>query len=223
MDGIKNTIKSIWNGIKNTISSVVNGIKNTISSVFNGIKNVAKSAWDGVKLAMTKPLEVARDKIKGIVDKVKGFFKGVKLQFPNVKLPHFTVSPKGWKIGDLLKGKIPKLAIDWYAKAMDEGILLDKPTIFGVNNQGQPMAGGEAGSETIVGTNSLMGMIQQSVNNQNRVLEAKVDTLIDILLQYMPALTSRQLVLDSGELVGSLTNKIDRSLGDLTDKRARGR
>ena len=52
-------------------------------------------------------------------------------------MPHFSITPAGWKIGDLLKGTIPHLGIDWYA----EGGIMTKPVLFG---------GGERGDEGIV-------------------------------------------------------------------------
>ena len=57
---------------------------------------------------------------------------------------------------------IPKISIDWYAKAMKGGMILDSPTIFGASG-GHLLGAGEAGSETVVGTGSLMGMIRQTV------------------------------------------------------------
>ena len=178
-NGIKSVIGSVLSGIKNTISSVFNGIKSTISSIWNGIKSVTASVWNGIKTAMTTPIQKARDTIKGIVDRIKGFFTGMKLQFPNVKLPHFSISPSDWKIGDLLKGSIPKLGISWYAKAMNEPMIMTKPTIFGYDSSsGQLMGGGEAGSEVVSGTNTLMNMIQSAVAAQN---EAVVKVLTAIL------------------------------------------
>ena len=41
-------------------------------------------------------------------------------------MPRFGIDPEGWKIGDLLKGKIPKLSLKWNA----EGGIFDSPTIF---------------------------------------------------------------------------------------------
>ena len=41
-------------------------------------------------------------------------------------------------------------------------MILDSPTIFGAAN-GKFLAGGEAGSETVVGTSSLMSMIKTAV------------------------------------------------------------
>lgn len=49
---------------------------------------------------------------------------------------------------------------------MDDGMILNQPTIFGYNaKSNQFLAGGEAGSETVVGTQNLMDMIQEAVNN----------------------------------------------------------
>ena len=45
---------------------------------------------------------------------------------------------------------------------MDGGMILDKPTIFGAKN-GSLLGAGEAGSETVVGTRSLMEMIRRAV------------------------------------------------------------
>ena len=49
---------------------------------------------------------------------------------------------------------------------MDDGMILNQPTIFGYNAKSNRfLAGGEAGSETVVGTQNLMNMIQDAVNN----------------------------------------------------------
>lgn len=162
-NNIKTFFSSVWNSIKNTVSTVINNIKGTISNVFNGIKNTVSSVWNGIMNAIKTPIEKARDIVKGAVDAIKGFF-GFKISWPKIPMPHFAVSPSGWKIGDLLKGEIPKLSIDWYAKAMNGGMILNSPTIFGYDPiTGKFLGGGEAGSETIVGTESLMKMIRSAV------------------------------------------------------------
>ena len=61
---------------------------------------------------------------------------------------------------------VPHFGIEWYKKAMDDGMILNQPTIFGYNAKSNRfLAGGEAGSETVVGTQNLMDMIQEAVNN----------------------------------------------------------
>lgn len=201
---------------KNKIKGTIENLKNSVVEKFNFLKNKTSAIFNNVKNSITQPIQKAKDKVNEYINKIKSIFNGFKAK---LKMPHIKISGS-W---DLKKLKFPKFGVDWYAKAMDSGMLLNEPTIFGINKNGQFMGGGEKGSETIVGTNSLMNMIQQSVNNQNRLLEARIDTLIEILLQYLPLLTNRQLCLDSGELVGALTSKIDKSLGDLANKKGRGR
>lgn len=218
---IKNTISNIWNGIKNTVSSVVNGIKDTISNVFNKVKDTVTSVFNKVKSAITTPIEKAKDIVKSVVDKIKSFFN-FKVELPKIKLPHFSIKPKGWKIGDLLDGSIPKLGIEWYAKAVKAPMLLDKPTAFGISPSGNIRVGGEAGSEIVGGTNTIMNMIANAVSSSNGGMEEKLDRLINLLTNYLPALSQQKVVLSTGELVGALTIPMDKSLGELADKKGRG-
>ena len=98
---------------------------------------------------------------KKVADTLKDIFTG-NFKFPHIPLPHFSIYPQGWKISDLLSGTIPSLKIDWYAKAMDKGIVLDGATIFGMNANGQLMGGGEKGREIIIGEKSLMNAIRNA-------------------------------------------------------------
>lgn len=226
-NGIKAVISSVMNGIKNTISSIWNGIKNTISSVFNGIKSVATSVWNGIKDSITKPIEKARDTIKGIIDKIKGFFSGMKLQFPNIKLPHFKLSPSGWKIGDLLKGSIPKLGIEWYAKAMNNPIVMNKPTIWGYDPEtGKMQGGGEAGTEIVSGANTLMNMIQAAVSAQNDGILYVLERILDILASYFPEfaeLLRDRGIFDPDAAARVMAKPMNRELGKLRLQGERGR
>lgn len=238
MNGIKSVISSIWNAIKSVITSAVNtvksvissvwnGIKNTTSSVFNGIKTTASKAWNDIKEKMTQPIETAKNKIKGIVDTVKGFFSGMKLSFPKIKMPHFSISPSGWKIGDLLKGSIPKLGIDWYAKAMQNPIVMTKPTIWGYDPEtGNLKGGGEAGSEVVSGTNTLMNMIQTAVAAQNDAVVYYLQRLIELLAEFFPQIMDefeRFMPLDPDSAAAVLAVPMNRQLGRLTAQKGRGR
>lgn len=94
---------------------------------------------------------------------LKDIFTG-NFKFPHIPLPHFGISPYGWRVGDLLRGVIPHLSIDWYRKAMDKGMVLDGATIFGMNN-GQLLGGGEKGREIIIGESALMRQIREATGN----------------------------------------------------------
>ncbi|MBR5003992.1 MAG: hypothetical protein IKY14_00835 [Erysipelotrichaceae bacterium] len=184
--------------------------------------------FNSIKEKIITPIENARDKIKGIVDKIKGFFSGMKISFPHISLPHFSISPGGWKIGDLLKGKIPKLSIKWYQEAMQNPMIMTRPTIFGYDaGSGQLMAGGEAGSEVVSGTSTLMRMIQSAVAVQNEAIVYYLQKIIEILADYFPqvldALMNMGIVLDDGTLVGRLAPAMDIELGKIKIRKDRGR
>lgn len=128
---------SIWNAISSNIGGVVNGIWNNITSTFNSLVGTVLGIFNSVKEAITNPIETAKNTVGGIIDTIKGFFSNFHIQLPHINLPHFAISPAGWQIGDLLKGSIPSLSIEWYAT----GGMFNGASIIGV---------GEAGTEFVV-------------------------------------------------------------------------
>ena len=185
--GVWTTITEWFNKTKEGLAGIVTGIKDFIAEKFNKVKENVSETFSKIKKAITEPIENAKKKVGEVVDNIKSMFK-FNVSLPKIKLPHFAVTPKGWELGDLLKGKVPKLGIEWYAKAMDKGMILDEPTIFGINSNGIPMGAGEAGSETVVGTNSLMNMINKAVkgNTQqvdNSGIEKKLDKIMELMLK----------------------------------------
>ena len=106
-----------------------------VSGLGSAIWPKITEAANNIKERFLAPIEALRDKISGIVDAIKAFFS-FDISAPHIPLPHFSISPAGWKLGDLLKGQLPSLGISWYAK----GGIADKP-IIGM---------GEAGPEAIV-------------------------------------------------------------------------
>lgn len=147
-NAINSTASSVWNGIKSTISSVVNGIKSTVSDVWNGIKSVTTSVWNGIKSAITAPIEAAKGVISGIVDSIKGLFN-FRLSFPSIDIPHIPL-PHFSLSGSFnpLKGKIPHIGVNWYAK----GGIFTKPTMFAA--PGGFNGVGEAGPEAALPLNA---------------------------------------------------------------------
>ena len=158
---IKSVFSSAWNGIKSVVSSAVNNIKSVVSSGLNG----AKSTVTGVLNSIRSAFSSVWDGCKNIVGNAIGHIKSLmnfSWSLPSLKLPHFSISGKF----SLNPPSVPKLGIEWYKKAMDDGMIMNQPTIFGYNaKSNQFLAGGEAGSETVVGTQNLMDMIQEAVNN----------------------------------------------------------
>lgn len=181
-ESLKNNVSNIFNNIKKVIESPIFGAKTKVLAIigelqngvrvgFNFIKSHASSVWNGIKNAIMSPMNTAANFVKAIISKIKGFFN-FRISWPHIPLPHFNIQPSGWNVGDLLKGKIPSLGIKWYAQAMDNPMILDAPTIFGMSN-GQMLGAGEAGAEVVAGRDTLMKMINQASNNRaDEILDA---------------------------------------------------
>ena len=218
---IEKSIMNPINSAKNLFSTAVTGMKNLAVSTFNSLKSSVESIFSAVKSAMVNPIETAKNTIKGIIDTIKGLFN-FQISFPQIPMPHFSISPSGWSIGDLLKGSIPQLSIDWYKKAMDDPMIMNSPTAFGINANGQIMAGGEAGSEVVSGTDTLMNMIGTVVAAQNENLTNLVARLFAFLQESLPEMSNMQLVMDSGAVIGELAPGMDKALGKIAYRNGRG-
>lgn len=129
------------------------------------------AAGNKIKIKFMAPIEDLRDKVGGIVNAIKRFFK-FDISAPHIPLPHFGITPDGWKIGDLLKGSIPELNIDWYG----DGGEFNSPSIIGV---------GEKGPEAVVPLNKFWDKIDRlNSNNEidyNRLAELKKSTATFII------------------------------------------
>lgn len=124
------------------------------------VGRIVKATFDTIGKAIKAVYPIIETLISWIgkaIDIAVDLFSG-HWELPKIKLPHPYISPRGWSIGDLLKGTIPRIGIDWYAKGY-EGLVLDGATIFGMNKNGQLMAGGERGREIIIGEDKLRSMM----------------------------------------------------------------
>ena len=122
-------------------------------------------------------------KMSGMITSITDALSGIKTAFetfePKMKLPHFKVEGKF----DLENGTVPTAAVEWYAKAMQSPMLLNKPTIFGYNpSTGNYMGAGDAGAEIVGGASSLMSMMKNAVAEQNSALVVVLSKILDAIL-----------------------------------------
>ena len=120
-------------------------------------------------------------------------------------MPHFSIKPKGWELGDLLKGKIPKLGIEWYAK----GGVFDEPTIFPTASGFKGV--GESGAEAVAPISVLQNYVSDAVRAENTVLAGKLDELMELLavmLQQVIDSNGHSITIDGSTLVGWLDKKM---------------
>ena len=149
-EGFRNVVMTginiISNGVKGVgdfIGGVFGGIGSTVLAVWNGISGGALALWDGIKSGFQSG-----------VDFVRGLFN-FHFEWPHIPLPHFSISgsinPLDW-----LKGGLPKIGVEWYAKAMDQPYVFNQPSIIGV---------GEAGAEMVVGKNFVYEQVQSALSS----------------------------------------------------------
>ena len=126
------------------------------------IKTKAGEIWESIKSAIVDPITSAWESVTGFFANIKEALANFKIELPKIALPHFWVSGGEFPWGIAGKGSPPDFGVDWYAKAMNNGVILDQATIFGAAN-GHLLGGGEAGKEAVIGVNSLESIIQRAV------------------------------------------------------------
>lgn len=209
-----NSLKPAFDGICDFLTGVFSG---DWKKAFTGILNVVTSIFNGITNTFTTKMDFARNVVKNALEKIKGFFN-FQWSLPSLKMPHpyirgsFSLNPPS----------VPTFGIDWYKKAMDDPIIMNSPTAFGINKLGQVMAGGEAGSEVVSGTETLMQMISEAVAAKNAKLEGILTNILAFLMEMMPQMANMQLVTDTGVLIGELAPGMDEALGELARREERG-
>lgn len=178
-NAIKTVTISAWDNIKIVIANAINNVKTTISSGLDSAKNTVSNVLRSIKEKFSDIFEDAKSIVKNGIDAITGFFNNISWSLPHIKLPHFSISGSF----SLDPPSVPSFGIDWYKKAMDNPMIMNSPTIFGYNTAtGQLMGGGEAGSEVVSGTNTLMNMIQNAVANQNGELITVLWKILDAII-----------------------------------------
>lgn len=143
---LEKSFTSMSTSIDKSMTSIVNTVSKKMSAMSTGIQDSFSSAIKSVKSSVSS--------IQSAINSVS-FNMG---QY--IRLPHFYM----YGNFNAKSGSVPHVGVDWYAKAMDKGMILSNPTIFGAMN-GKLLGAGERGAEVVVGANSLERMINRAVGN----------------------------------------------------------
>ena len=231
MDRLKETVVNAWNALKEAVTNVLGGIKEAVTGVFNGLA-------DGVRTAMTKVLDAVksgfnfvkdhilglgrqavgwgRDLIMGIVNGIKGAIGAVKDAVGNVantikSFLHFSVPDEGpltdyesW-MPDFMAGLARGIEQSRGAVHAAIGNVADDLALT-------PTVSVAAGSLDALKTGSGRYTEATAADNSSD-LSARLDAMYEVVTKYLPRLANRQIVLDSGTLVGELSDGMNRTLG----------
>jgi phage-related minor tail protein len=129
----------------------------TIKEKAGELWSTISNKFEAIRSAISDKIESAKEAVRSAIERIKSFFN-FSWSLPHLKLPHLTVTGEF----SLMPPKVPSFGISWYAKAMQDGMILNNPTIFGMQN-GKFLGGGEAGAEVVVGASSLYSMIKSAV------------------------------------------------------------
>ena len=156
-NAVKTAATTAWNAIKTTITTAINSIKSGISSGLSAVQSTVSSILNGIQNTFSNVFNNVWSFVQGVVSRLKGIFN-FQWSLPHIKLPHFSISGSF----SLNPPSIPHFSVEWYKKAMNNGMILNSPTIFGMSGN-RLLGGGDAGPEAVVGVQSLMDMIQNAV------------------------------------------------------------
>lgn len=216
VNALKESAVSKFNELKDKAAEKISTLTEKGVAGFEALRAKGIEKFDGLRSGISEKLEAVKSFVSNTVDKLKSFFD-FDWKLPHIKLPHFNISGSF----SLDPPSIPHIGVDWYKKAMDSPVIMDKPTAFGINQAGRIMAGGEAGSEVVSGTETLMEMISAAVSENNSQLYELLDRLYALLSEYLPMFANMQMVLDSGALVGELAQPLNEELGKIIYMRRR--
>ena len=207
----------LWNKIKSACSTAITGIKNKFSDLKDAVGKV-KKWFEDIRKTIADKINGAWDAVKKAIGKIKGLFPlKIGKMFSNLKIPKISVSGGKAPFGIAGKGKLPSFDVKWNA----EGAVLTKPTLFGQTGN-TLLGGGEAGKEAIAPIDVLKGYVAEAVRSENgnlgRILIDQFRLLMDFHSRSMP----KDVVLDSGAVVGALTPAIDVRLNDRWQHAQRG-
>lgn len=202
---IKNSVVSKFQEIKDGITDKV---RSTVSSVGEKFGEVYDKIMD--------PVNRAKEAVKTAIDKIKGFFD-FSWSLPSLKMPKISISGEF----SLKPLSVPSFGISWHK----DGGIFEKATLF---DTASGMHGvGEAGPEAIIPLNrETLGGIGQGIASAmgwgNEYIAQKLDAIIDLIAEFLSVYDpDKQMVMDTGALVGAIRSEMDKQLGN--DYRLRGR
>lgn len=220
VNAVKSVVSSVWNGIRSVTSTAWNAVKTGIQGAISKAKSVVTTAVNTIKSLMSfsglsgkvssafsNVYNTVKSKVSSIISHIKDAFNNFKLKIPKPSLPKITLKTSSKTFFGKTFTYPTGFGISWNKKAMNLGQILNGATIFGMDQKGRLLGGGEAGQEVVVGKNSLMTMVRQASASGSASVEARLANIERLLGRYLQ--TETKIVLDTGVVAGA----VNRNLG----------
>lgn len=194
---VKGFVTGVWNGIKTAIQTPINAARTAVSTAIAGIRTAIASVkgsaiiqtFQNIKTRITSAINTAKDKVKSAIEKIKSFFD-FSWELPRLKLPHFSLTGSF----SLAPPSVPKLSVEWYKKAYENGVLFQSPTVIPTAS-GLKGFGDGAGAEIVLGLDRL----KELAGTDNRVVP-----MLAQLTNMVGNMSNRPIYLNSRELTRAL-------------------
>ncbi len=193
LEEMKNGFSNVFNNIVSGVSNAVGNIKNALSGVFGAVKNVFSNI---VSNAFSWGKDIIGNLISGITSKISSLVSSVKNVASTIwDYLHFSEPEKG-PLSDF-HTYMPDM-IDLLGKGITDNLHNLKAPMTALGNALTPM------------TNGMQSVTDVSSGAEGNT---KLDAMSDAIVRYLPRMAESKIVLDSGVLVGELSDGINRQLG----------
>jgi len=187
--GFSNAFSNIVSGVSNAVGNIQNALSNVFSSIKNVFSNIVSNAFSWGR-------DIIGNLISGITSKISSLVSSVKNVASTIwDYLHFSEPEKG-PLSDF-HTYMPDM-IDLLGKGITDNLHNLKAPMTALGNALTPM------------TNGMQSVTGDSTGAEGN---GKLDAMSDAIVRYLPRMAESKIVLDSGVLVGELSDGINRQLG----------
>jgi phage-related protein len=220
-EGFRDFWINLWDAIKSVFSSALESIKTTVSGAWEAIKTAITAAWEAVKSAVTTAVTAIKETVTAIWESIKEAVIGIMGQLKDAvssvadtirSFLHFSVPDEG-PLADY-ESWMPD-----FMSGLAKGIEKSRGAVrAAIDNVAEDLTLTPTVADTTNGLNAMIDGGQTQVDSgsagcTDSDVGARLDAVYEVMTRYLPRLANRQIVLDSGTLVGELSDGMNRTLG----------